>query len=155
MNMIKAVPLCVVVASSIALGLGSGITSAQPVYKSINAQGQTVYSSEPPPRATQIKQVELAPGPTPEEVKAAERAGARVEKSAQNMRAERMARERESADKRAETASAAAEQKQEQEAAAQVQKNDTLREYYGYRDYTFPTPAVGAGKGVTVRPGGR
>jgi len=152
MNKVNKVPSGLLLASAALLGLSGTTLSAQPVYKSINAQGQTVYSSEPPARAVDVQEVELPQGPTQEQVKEARNAGERITQSANELQAERLTRERAADQKRQEAKVAAAEAKQEQAAAEQLQKNETLREYYGYRDYTFPTPAEQGGKGVTVKP---
>lgn len=145
----------VLLAVAMLLGTTGNVTFAQAVYKSINAQGETVYSSEPPPRATNIQEVELPPGPTQEEVKEAREAGERITQSANEMQAERLTRERVADNKRQEALAEAAEQKQKQAAAEQAQEYETLREYYGYRDYTFPTPAAQGGQAVTVKPQGK
>lgn len=152
MNKVNKGPSGLLLGAAALLGLSGATLSAEPVYKSINAQGQTVYSSEPPARAMDIQEVELPSGPTQEQVKEAKRAGERITQSANELQAERLTRERAADEKRQQAEAAAAELKQEQAAAEQVQKNETLREYYGYRDYTFPTPAVQGGKGVTVKP---
>ena len=152
MNEVKTGPLGLLLLPALLFGLVDTAASEQAIYKSINAQGQTVYSSDPPAKARDIVEVELAPGPTPEEVKEAKQAGERVTQSANEMQAQRLTREQAATNQRQEAKAASAEQKQEQAAAVQAQQNETLREYYGYRDYVFPTPAVQGGKGVTVTP---
>lgn len=48
---------------------------AAPIYKSVDADGHVSYSSSPPPeqRGQQVKEVKLAPGPSQQEVDAAEK----------------------------------------------------------------------------------
>lgn len=146
----------VLLVSVAVLGLSSGSVSGQQVYKSINAQGEVEYSSEPPARATDIEPVELEPGPTQQQVKEARQAGERITQSANEMQSERLAREQRASNKRQKTEAAAADAQQTEQAAEQVQKDETLKEYYGYRDYAFPTPTVrGGGKAATVTPSKR
>ena len=149
-------PQAWLVLSAAILMLSGGTAFGQAVYKSINAQGQTVYSSEPPPRARDIEQVELPPGPTQEEVKEAREAGERISQSANQMQRERVAKEQRATSERQQAEAEAAEQAREQQVIDQLKKDETLREYYGYRDYTFPTPSVKpAGAGVTAGQGVR
>jgi len=146
----------VLVVSVAVLGLSSGAVSAQQVYKSINAQGEVEYSSEPPARASNIEQVELQPGPTQQQVKEARQAGERITQSANEMQSQRLAREQLQSNKRQKAEAVAAEAQQSEQAVEQVKKDETLKEYYGYRDYTFPTPVVpGGGKATTVAPSKR
>ena len=142
----------VLLASVMLLGAYGAAVPAQPVYKSINVRGETVYSSVPPANATGIEAIELAPGPTPEAVRHARQVGERISQSANEMEAERLTRQRAAARKRQQV-EAAAEKKQRSEAAAgQLRKDKTLREYYDYDGWTFPKPAVPVDKAVTVEP---
>lgn len=53
----------------------SSVHAAGPVYKSVDAAGNVTYSSTPPPneQGQQVKEVKLAPGPSQQEVDAAEK----------------------------------------------------------------------------------
>jgi len=135
----------------LAAALCSTISGAQEIYKSVDAQGQVSYGSAPVTSATEVQEVELRPGPTPEEVREAKQAGARISASANQMESQRVAREM---TRNAEQAKQDAKQEVEQQQQAvteQAQQNETMKEYYGYRDYTFPTPKVpGAGARVVT-----
>jgi hypothetical protein len=48
----------------IAALLPANMSVAAQVYKSTNAQGEVVYSDEPPPNAVNVEQVEIQPAPT-------------------------------------------------------------------------------------------
>ena len=37
---------------------------ADPIYKSTNAQGQVIFSDEPPPNAVNVEQIKIQPAPT-------------------------------------------------------------------------------------------
>lgn len=48
----------------VAASLFAGMSVAEPVYKSTNAQGEVVFSDEPPPDAVNVEQVEIQAAPT-------------------------------------------------------------------------------------------
>ena len=152
MNKVNNAPPRVLLVTAVLLGINSTTVSAQAVYKSINARGETVYSSVPLSSAAQVEEVELAPGPTPEEVRQAREAGERITRSAEDMQAERLSRERAATQRRQEAEAAAAKEKQARAAAEQIKRNETMVEYYGYRDWTFPTPKAPEGEPETVQP---
>ena len=61
----------------------ASIPAADPVYKSIDANGKVTYSSSPPPaqRGQQIEEVKLAPGPSQKEVEAADKRVQEIERA--------------------------------------------------------------------------
>lgn len=48
----------------IAALLFANASAAEPIYKSTNAQGQVIFSDEPPPNAVSVEQIEVKPAPT-------------------------------------------------------------------------------------------
>lgn len=71
--------------------------AAEPVYKSVDEQGNVTYSAEPPADAVQSEQIAVPPPPTEEEVKRAEDATRQLQEQAGKMEQERKAREAEQA----------------------------------------------------------
>jgi len=62
--------------------LSSGAFGSDTLYKSIDDAGRVTYSSQPPPTAVEIEEVQVAPGPTAE---ATENAAARVKETEQKV----------------------------------------------------------------------
>jgi len=71
--------------TAVSLGLACTL-AAEPVYKSIDAQGKVVYSSTPPPEVVgeKVEEIEIAPGPTEQERKAAEQRNKELQDRLQN-----------------------------------------------------------------------
>jgi hypothetical protein len=65
----------------------------EPVYKSVDADGNVTYSKQPPPEAVQTETVDLPPAPTAEQVRDAEEQARAVERSAATLEQERKQRE--------------------------------------------------------------
>lgn len=90
-------PMLVVLAALAA----ANAADAQGIYKWVDERGRVTYSSTPPPAGREAREVQLAPGPTPEQVEAAR---ARAESLRQQT--ERMAEERRNRSGAAQTPSA-------------------------------------------------
>ena len=78
---------------AVILGLCTTTAAGQEVYKSTNSRGQVSYGDQPSVTAAKVEEVKLQTGPTPEEVRQAQRAGERIEQSADAMQAVRVAKE--------------------------------------------------------------
>ncbi len=65
---------------------------ADPVYKSTNAQGEVVFSDEPPPDAVNVEQVEIQPAPTEAEHQESAQRAKRMESVADVMGSARQER---------------------------------------------------------------
>jgi len=127
--------------------LGPIAAGAEEVYKSIDAQGQVTYGDAPGGNAATVEQVALPPGPTPDEVRQAREAGEKIAADADQMAAERVTKQRERTEQRKRAEAEAEVNEQVKAADQQLQRNETMREYYGYRDYRFPKPKFPAGTG--------
>lgn len=66
--------------------------SAEGIYKSTNAQGEVVFSDEPPPNAVNVEKIEVQPAPTESEHRAAEQRSRRMESMADEMESARQER---------------------------------------------------------------
>lgn len=120
---------------------------AQEVYKSIGPDGSVSYGAQPDAGATEVEAVELAPDPTPEQVNEARAAGERIEASVKEMGEERQIRQQQAEARREAVAEAAAADTEKEALEQRQRQQETLREYYGYRDYKFPGDTdVGAAK---------
>lgn len=67
----------------ILVGCCSSVHAASPVYKSVDAAGKVTYSSSPPPeqRDQQVEEVKLAPGPSQQEMEAADKRLQEIERA--------------------------------------------------------------------------
>jgi hypothetical protein len=65
---------------------------AEPIYKSTNAQGQVIFSDEPPPNAVSVEQIEVQPAPTDAEHRESMERIKRMESQANEMGAARRER---------------------------------------------------------------
>ena len=61
------------------------VSVAGSIYKSTNAQGEVVFSDEPPPNAVNVEQIEMQPAPTEAEHKASVERARRMESQANEM----------------------------------------------------------------------
>ena len=117
--------------------------AAQQVYRSVDPQGNIIYSDNPPADAAQIQNVELPPGPTEEQVEQAQQRGRAIQESADKMASEREAREKIAAEKRREE-----QQRQlaaEQEARiARLEAMQRNQDYWDYGVYypRYPRPPI-------------
>ena len=69
---------------------------AEPIYKSTNAQGQVIFSDEPPPNAVNVEQIEVQPAPTDAEHRESMERVKRMESQANEMGAARQERSQQS-----------------------------------------------------------
>ena len=65
---------------------------ADPIYKSTNAQGQVIFSDEPPPNAVNVEQIKVQPAPTEAEHRKSVERAKRMESRANEMGAARQQR---------------------------------------------------------------
>lgn len=65
---------------------------AEPIYKSTNAQGQVIFSDEPPPNAVNVEQIKVQPAPTEAEHRKSIERAKRMESRANEMGAARQQR---------------------------------------------------------------
>ena len=65
---------------------------ADPIYKSTNAQGQVIFSDEPPPNAVNVEQIKVQPAPTEAEHRKSVERAKRMESRANEMGAARRER---------------------------------------------------------------
>ena len=117
--------------------------TAQQVYRSVDAQGNVIYSDAPPADAAQTHTIELPPGPTEEQVKQAQQRTKALKESADKLASEREAREKIAADKRR-------EEQERQRAAEQevrltrLEAMERNRDYWDYGAYypVYPRPPL-------------
>jgi len=69
------------------------VQAAGKIYKSIDEQGNVIYSEKPLPGAEQSKAISVPPPPSPEDVRRAEEETRRIKERADAMEAERKGRE--------------------------------------------------------------
>ena len=67
-------------------------SNADPIYRSTNAQGQVIFSDEPPPNAVNVEQIKVRPAPTEAEHRASVERAKRMESRANEMGAARQQR---------------------------------------------------------------
>jgi len=108
--------------------------NAQQVYRSVDPQGNIIYSDAPPADAAQTQSIDLPPGPTEEQVKQAQQRTREIQESADKMAGEREAREKIAADKRRE------EQEHKRAAdqdarLARLEAMERNRDYWDYGSY--------------------
>lgn len=65
---------------------------AEPIYRSTNAQGEVIFSDEPPPNAVNVERIEMQPAPTEAEHKESVERARRMESQANEMGAARQER---------------------------------------------------------------
>lgn len=93
-------------------------TGADPVYKSIDANGNVSYGDTAAGGAWVVEEVPIAPPPSQEAVLDAQLIGARIQDEAEKLEAERLIREGIEADRKAQEAARLAEQQAAAEAEA-------------------------------------
>ena len=120
------------------MGLVIATAHGEEVYKSIGPGGTVSYGDQPDATASKIEEVELAPGPTQDQVEQAEAAGKRLEENVQKLDDERRQRQEAAANRRREARERADALAKNAEIKQEAQQQNTLEEYYGYRDYRFP-----------------
>jgi hypothetical protein len=85
----KAIPVTLAVLA--ALGAAQA-GQAQGIYKWVDERGRVTYSSTPPPAGREAREVQLPPGPTPEQVEAARARAESVRQQTERMAEERRSR---------------------------------------------------------------
>lgn len=106
-------------------------TDAQQVYRSVDPQGNIIYSDTPPADAAQTQSIELPPGPTEEQVKQAQQLTREIQESADKMAGEREAREKIAAEKRREEQ----ERQRAAEQDARLARLEAMQRNQDYWDY--------------------
>lgn len=120
------------------LGLAMAAVQAEDVYKSIGPGGTVSYGDQPEASATQVEEVKLPPGPTREQVEQAEAVGERLEEEGRKADAALRRRQQEAADRREDAKERVDALEKNAKIKQEKQQQETLEEYYGYRDYRFP-----------------
>ena len=134
---IKRLPIAVL------LLIGLGTAMADKIYKSVDAEGNVTYSSEPPDDSVNVERIRVAPSPGEEQLRAAQERERRISESANTLADQREQREeaRRKADREA------AERR-----AAEAQRQPTYEErrrdryYYGYPGLWYPIPPLHPGQ---------
>ena len=119
---------------------------AQGVYKSVDADGNVVYSDAPPADATVTEEVELPPGPSKEEIAEAQQRGRELQASVDKMVEERQKKEAAQAEKRRQMEERLREQEMEDRLARpeELERRDQYRDWGAY--YYRPYPPIWGGK---------
>jgi hypothetical protein len=81
----------------IAALLFANTSVAEKIYKSTNAQGEVIFSDEPPPNAVNVEQIEVQPAPTDAEHRESMERVKRMESQADEMGAARQGRSQQTA----------------------------------------------------------
>jgi len=115
----------VITPCTLALALLAGTASAEQIYRSIDADGNVTFSSQPPADAVDVDEVSLPPGPSAEEQAAARKRVQAQEATASEIGEARASR----APKPPETSPAA---------PAAVEPMEPLNQNYGYPNRTRP-----------------
>jgi Domain of unknown function (DUF4124) len=113
---------CTVIAScTLLLALLAGTAAAEQIYRSIDADGNVTFSSQPPAGAVTVDEVSVQPGPS---------------EAAQREARERMQRQEATADELSEArARRTPEQPQATPAVPEpVEQQEPVNQYYGYPD---------------------
>jgi len=120
----------------LALLMAHGTGNAQKVYRSVDPQGNVIYSDDPPANAAQVQTVDLPPGPTEEQVKQAQELTREIKASADKLAGERMEREKIAAEKRR------LEQERERAAEqdARIARLESMQRNRDYWDYGVYSP---------------
>ena len=129
----KPQPILMLAALLTLSGLQTGV-GAQQVYRSVDPQGNIIYSDKPPANAAQTQSIELLPGPGAEQVKQERQRTREIQESADKMAKDREAREKIAAEER--------RQQQERERAAEqearlarLEAMERNRDYWDYGSY--------------------
>jgi hypothetical protein len=114
----RIAPVCT--GGLLALALLSGAVAADPIYRSVDAQGNVTFSNKPPANAVTVDKVDVQPGPS---------------EAAQREAQERMQRQEEAAQSLEEARASRAKQQEEQAAPPApeaVEPVEPLNQYYDY-----------------------
>ena len=135
------------------LFFASGV-AAQPLYKSVNEQGEVTFSDSPVPNAVEVQEIEVQPGPSEAQQRESAERLKRIESQANDLGSANAVR--------------AQQRKEEQLQAQQQAKDNEVQPVTGYNDgYNYPNrpryppvisppvhpgyPAIPGGPGVPVQ----
>ena len=126
------------------LMLWAAIAPAQSVYKSVDAEGNVVYSDSPAPAAVQTETVAIDPAPTEQQVEQARQLTRQLQESGDALERARKQRESELAEKRrlAEERRQQLETDQRLARLEQRQNQQDYREWGAYYSYPYPRPPI-------------
>ena len=115
-----------VIGCCIAISLFASSVSAQPLYKSVNEQGEVTFSDSPQPNAVEVQEVQLPPGPTEAQQQESLERAQRIESQASDLGAANAERARQRKDD------------QQQQLQPQAKEED-VQPITGYNDgYRYP-----------------
>ena len=114
-----------VIGCCIAISLFASSVSAQPLYKSVNEQGEVTFSDSPQPNAVEVQEVQLPPGPTEAQQQESLERAQRIESQASDLGAANAERAR--------------QRKDDQQQLQQQAKEENVQPITGYNDgYRYP-----------------
>ena len=133
--MITPVKTCCIVIS-----LFTTCVVAQPLYKSVNSQGEVTFSDKPLPNAVEVQEIQVQPGPTEAQQRESAESLKRIESQANDL-----------GDANAERAQ---QRKDVQQQTQQQTKDNEVQPITGYNDnYNYPNrPLYPPGARPPVRP---
>ena len=119
--MITPVKTCCIVISL----LTTTCVVAQPLYKSVNSQGEVTFSDKPLPNAVEVQEIQVQPGPTEAQQRESTESLRRIESQANDLGTANAAR--------------AQQRKDVQQQAQQQTKDNEVQPITGYNDnYNYP-----------------
>ncbi len=123
---------------AVSLFATSGV--AQPLYKSVNEQGEVTFSDSPPPSAVEVQEVQLQPGPSAAQQQESIERAQRIESQASDLGAANAER--------------AQQRKDAQLQSQQQAKEPEVQPVTGYNDgYSYPNrPLYPPGNRPPIRP---
>ena len=121
----RRLPLTVYTASMLTLVLLAGAAAAEPIYRSVDADGNVTFSGTPPANAAAVEEVSVQPGPSAAAQRAARERTQRQEAAASDMSEARAGRA------------------QQQPSVNPSTADDTAHEDPGYYSYGYPYPNTG------------
>ena len=118
--MITPVKTCCIVIS-----LLTTCVVAQPLYKSVNSQGEVTFSDKPLPNAVEVQEIQVQPGPTEAQQRESAESLRRIESQANDLGTANAEREQ--------------QRKDVQQQAQQQTKDNEVQPITGYNDnYNYP-----------------
>lgn len=69
----------------IVIALFASSVIAQPLYKSVNAQGEVTFSDSPPPNAVELEEIQVQPGPSEAQLQESAERVKRIESQANDL----------------------------------------------------------------------
>ena len=141
--MTPSTPLLAASLCALTLQLSTPPVVAQEVFKSVDAQGNVVYSDSPPAAAVETQTLEIAPGPTTEQVEQAQELTRQLKQSGDELEAKRIEREKVAAEQRR-LDEERRRNRETEERLAQLeerQRQSDYRNWGAYYDY-YPTRPI-------------